>query len=85
MVSPSPGLDHGGETQLDFASIMLGRKRQMTLPGTSRYHGNNNDSTAPWASLWIRFPAAAGKFQNCTFGDFAPLRSLAIALVVLSA
>jgi hypothetical protein len=56
-----------------------------TLPGTSRYHGNNNDSTAPWASLWIRFPAEAGKFQNCTFGNFAPLRSLAIALVVVSA
>jgi hypothetical protein len=66
--------------QLDFAGTMPFRT---TLPG--RYHGGDNDSTAPWASLWIRFPAEAGKFQKCTFGDFAPLHSLAIALVVVSA
>jgi hypothetical protein len=34
------------------------------------------------ASLWRRFPTRAGRFQSCTFGDSAPLRSLAIVLAV---
>jgi hypothetical protein len=45
-----------------------------TLPG--RYHGGDNDSTAPWASRWIRFAAGAGKFQNCTLAILRPCTRL---------
>jgi hypothetical protein len=70
------GLDPGGTSwermfQLDFAGSM---PFQTTLPG--RYHGGDSDSTASWASLWIRFPAGAGKFQNCTLAILRPCARL---------
>jgi hypothetical protein len=57
-------------------ALCLAGSFKTTLPGTGRYHGNNNDSTAPRASLWIRFPAEAGKFQNCALTILRPCARL---------
>jgi hypothetical protein len=59
-------------------ALCLAGSFKTTLPGTGRYHGNNNDSTAPWASLWNlkRFPVEAGKFQNCALAILRPCARL---------
>jgi hypothetical protein len=85
--STLPGRYHGNNISSASPNLCLGIRISSTSPGLATVITPCTGGVLrlPSASLWRRFPARAGRFQSSTFGDSAPLRSLAIMLAVGSA
>jgi hypothetical protein len=82
--SSPPGRYHGGNISSASPDLCLGIRMSSTSPGLATVvtRCTTGVSCLPLASPWRHFPTRAGRFQGCTFGDSAPLRSLAIVLAV---
>jgi hypothetical protein len=92
-VSPGPAtlvtsahLRRADTTNSASPDLCLGIRMSSTSPGLATVVTRCTSGVfrLPLASLWRRFPARAGRFQSSTFGDYTPLRSLAIVLPVCS-
>jgi hypothetical protein len=82
--SSSPGQYHGGNISSASPGPCLGIRMSSTSPGLATVVTRCTSGVfrLPLASPWRYFPTRAGRFQSCTFGDSAPLRSFAIVLAV---
>jgi hypothetical protein len=80
--STLPGRYHGDNISSASPDLCRGIRISSTSPGLATVITPCTSGVLrlPLASPWRRFPTRAGRFQGCTFGDSAPLRSLAIVL-----